>query len=401
MKQIKCDTLVIGAGASGVAAAIAAARQNVKTILVEKDSFPGGTAYAGMFQYICGLYLNGSEFPADTLNSGLSREISSLLKQASPDQMIKKIGRVYLLNCSPDHLKAVLTSLCESENNLTFFRNTTATEVDKNGAAIGSVFIDGPAGKMEIRASVVIDCSGDGDLSHMAGADFELSAPEDRQLAGYMVFIKGLKSSDDILSIKVPWHLADAVKRGLLPPLLRLTTFSLGDTPEEGCCKISIDGEYSPERDLLAERHAQAMLSFLSDSLPAFRDAFIAGKSLRTLNREGRRICGEYTLTEEDILSARKFPDGIVKNSWPIEFWHRTKGPVYKYLRSGDYYEIPFRCLMVRGIPNLLTAGRCISVTQSALVSTRVTGTCMALGEKAGIAAAHRIRNGRYPKGRF
>jgi hypothetical protein len=139
------------------------------------------------------------------------------------------------------------------------------------------------------------------------------------------------------------------------------------------------------------------MLACLSRSLPAFREARIDGASLKVLDREGRRITGAYTLTEDDILSARKFHDGIVKNSWPIELWDKAKGTVYRYLSRGDYYEIPLRCLVVKGIANLLTAGRCISVTHAALGSTRVMGTCMALGEQAGLAAAYHIRNGKYP----
>ena len=125
------------------------------------------------------------------------------------------------------------------------------------------------------------------------------------------------------------------------------------------------------------------------------------GNSFRVLDREGRRIRGEYTLTKEDVLSAAKFPDGVVRNAWPIELWDRSKGTVYKYVPAGDYYEIPFRCLMVRDVPNLLTAGRCISVTREALGSTRVMGTCMALGEAAGKAAAYWVKNGKYPEGKF
>jgi hypothetical protein len=116
------------------------------------------------------------------------------------------------------------------------------------------------------------------------------------------------------------------------------------------------------------------------------------------LEREGRRVRGEYTLTKDDVLLARKFSDGIVKNAWPIELWDRLKGTVYKYVPRGDYYEIPLRCLMVRNIANLLTAGRCISVTHEALGSTRVMGACMALGDQAGKAAAYRVKNGKYPE---
>jgi succinate dehydrogenase/fumarate reductase flavoprotein subunit len=116
------------------------------------------------------------------------------------------------------------------------------------------------------------------------------------------------------------------------------------------------------------------------------------------MEREGRRISGEYILTENDVLNASKFDDGIVKNSWPIELWDKKKGPVYKYVKAGDYYEIPFRCIKVRDIPNLLCAGRCISVSHEALGSTRVMGTCMALGEQAGLAAAFMVKQERCPE---
>jgi hypothetical protein len=120
--------------------------------------------------------------------------------------------------------------------------------------------------------------------------------------------------------------------------------------------------------------------------------------SLRVLDREGRRITGDYMLTEQDVLAARKFPDAIVKNAWPVELWDRTKGALYSYVPRGDYYEIPFRCITVKGILNLLTAGRCISVSPSALGSTRVMGTGMALGEQAGLAAAYYVKHGKYPE---
>jgi len=157
----------------------------------------------------------------------------------------------------------------------------------------------------------------------------------------------------------------------------------------------SVDGAPGVEA---ARADADAVIRYLASVLPSFESATIADTSLKVLEREGRRVIGEYMLTKEDVLSARKFPDGVVKNSWPIELWDRPKGPSYQYVPRGDYYEIPFRCLMVKGITNLLTAGRCISVTHEALGSTRVMGTCMALGDQAGRAAAYRVRNGKYPE---
>ena len=86
-----------------------------------------------------------------------------------------------------------------------------------------------------------------------------------------------------------------------------------------------------------------------------------------------------------------------MKNAWPIELWDRSRGTIYRYPPRGDYYEIPFRCLSVPGVANLLTAGRCISVTHAALGSTRVMGSCLALGEMSGRAAAYYAANGKFP----
>jgi hypothetical protein len=83
------------------------------------------------------------------------------------------------------------------------------------------------------------------------------------------------------------------------------------------------------------------------------------------------------------VLEGRRFPDGAVKNAWPVEMWDPVKGPLLRYLVPGNYYEIPRGCLRTRKIRNLLCAGRCISVSREALGSTRVMGPCMALGQAA------------------
>jgi hypothetical protein len=244
---------------------------------------------------------------------------------------------------------------------------------------------------------MVIDCTGNGDVAALAGADFELSPESERQLAGFTIRVSGLLEGDDTLSLKVPYHCARAVERHILPQSLRFTTFTPGDTPGEGYIKMSLTGEDTPDRDRHALENAQALIAYLVQVMPAFRGARITGTSLKVLDREGRRITGDYMLSEEDVLAARKFPDAIVRNAWPIELWDRTKGTLYRYVPRGDYYEIPFRCITVRGMTNLLTAGRCISVSPAALGSTRVMGACMALGEQAGRAAAYFVRNGEYP----
>lgn len=390
------DVFVAGGGVSGVTAAVAAARCGVKTVLAEKENCLGGTGYAGLLQYICGLYLNGDTMPTETLNDGIIRETVGILNRLSPQRAIKKIGQVYVLPYSREDLLTAFTSLCDKEPNLTVLYNTTAVAAKKKSQRIVEITLNRSGNLQKITPKIVIDCSGNGDVSAMAGADFELSPLSKRQLAGFTTRVKGLKDCDETLPIKVPYYLSQATEQKLLPAYLKFTTLAQGESLDEGFCKINIPSENS-RREQVVLKNAMKALRYLADKLPSFKDAYIVETSLRVLDREGRRICGEYTLTENDILNARKFDDGVVKNSWPIELWDKKKGVIYKYVKSGDYYEIPFRCLKAKGISNLLMAGRCISVTHESLGSTRVMGTCISLGEQAGLAAAYKIKNGVYP----
>jgi hypothetical protein len=366
-------------------------------VLVEQQGYLGGTGYAGLLQHICGLYLNGVEFPVDTLNDGLTREIVGLLCTISPEKTIQKIGQVYVLPYEANSLYEVLTSLAGAETALTVRKHTTVTGVEITNGIVKSATIESSGSVETIAASGFIDCTGNGDIAAMAGAEFELTTVADRQMAGFTIRISGLMHSDTTLSIKVPYYCAKAVEQGILPLSLKFTTFTSGDSPDCGSIKISLDGEDTPDRDRRALENAQVLLVYLGQVLPVFKDARITGTSLRVLDREGRRIMGDYMLTEHDVRAARKFPDAIARNAWPIEMWDRDRGTLYTYVPCGDWYEIPFRCITVKGISNILTAGRCISVSHAALGSTRVMGACMALGEQAGRAAAYRVRNGEYP----
>ncbi len=398
IKNVPVGILVVGGGVSGTAAALASARSGVPTALMERETFLGGAGYAGLLRHICGLYLNRGPFPEETLNPGIVREVVGHLHDLSPHLVVKKIGLVYVLPYSREDLRNVFNSLCNSEPLLSVYDATTAIAVEKSGPHIGKV-LAGHAGTIyNIIPEIVIDCSGSGAIAAMAGASFELAPYEQVQLAGYTIRLTGIKGNDESLAIKVPYYLNEAVRKNMLPSAVMFTTYSPGDAPDEGYCKMSLDSAEGDERERDAEKNSTLVHHYLADTLPEFRDSAIVETSLRVMEREGKRISGEYILTESDVLSASKFDDGIVRNSWPIELWDKNKGTVYKYVKAGDYYEIPFRCIKVRDIPNLLCAGRCISVSHEALGSTRVMGTCMALGEQAGLAAAFMVKQGRYPE---
>jgi FAD dependent oxidoreductase len=159
------------------------------------------------------------------------------------------------------------------------------------------------------------------------------------------------------------------------------------------CTRLYGDG--TDTRDLsLAEREGRrdmiTILGILRESLPEFRNAFLLAAACQIGVRETRRILGDYQITAQDVLTPPDWEDGIALGSWPIDI-HPADGRVGVHPHKEDPpapYPIPFRCLTVRGIENLLTAGRCISATHQAHGSTRVSGTAMALGQAAGTAAA-------------
>ncbi len=376
-----------------MAAAVAAARTGNRVVLIEKEMVLGGTGTRGMLHTICGLYLNGDAEPVETLNEGLSREIVAALKIRSLECKPVRIGKVFVLPYSATDLQDVLGTLCQSERNLTILCDATALHSTATDGRVTTVTADQAGKILQIQPQVAIDCTGNGDLACMAGAEFDLSPPEEIQLAGCIARVRGIQETGDSLALKVPYVLARLVAEEELPPEFRFTAYASGRTPGEGYLKFNMPGEGGEEYVL---RMAGRALKLLAERLPAFSNAIVDGTSQRVFPREGRRVLGEYTLTEDDVLSAAKFPDGVVRNAWPIELWDRERGAVYRYVPTGDYYEIPFRSLTVKGFANLFVAGRCISVSHEAHGSTRVMGTCLALGEQAGRAAGRFVATGKY-----
>jgi 2-polyprenyl-6-methoxyphenol hydroxylase-like FAD-dependent oxidoreductase len=389
-RRVTCDVLIVGLGVAGIGAGVRAAREGAHTILIERNGSPGGVAVAGMHRFICGLYSNGMERPDATLNGGIAAEICRGLQERAPQRQVQRMGRVHVLPFSTRDLVSTFRALSEREADLEVFYDTEAVAVRMERNAIASVTARHRSAELEIVPRAVVDCSGDGSVIRMSGARYQVTGPRESQLAGYSVRLKGLRNVDEMLSLRVPYHLAKAVNEKRMPVHLKFTTFAPGDDPDEGYCRLNVppEGRSRNQRArsdaLLAHRH-------LSRVLDSFKDSIIAETSPRVVDREGPRACGEYTLTADDVLNARKFSDGAVRNAWPIELWDRERGPSYRYLEPGDYHEIPLRCLKLQDVSNCWCAGRCISATREALGSTRVMGTCVSLGEEAGRTAARSL----------
>jgi hypothetical protein len=256
--------------------------------------------------------------------------------------------------------------------------------------SIVAVTGQGRRGEMRIAPRAVVDCSGDAVIIQLSGVHHQLPPRGQCQLAGFGFRVKGLEDPDELLPLRVPYHLAKAVGEERMPAHLRFTTYTPGDDPDEGYCRLNIP-PLGENRTAQARNQALLVHRYLSRVLDSFKNSHIAEMSPHVVDREGPRLRGEYTLTADDVLNARRFSDGAVRNAWPIELWDQERGPSYRYLAPGDYHEIPLRCLKVPEISNCWCAGRCISATREALASTRVMGTCIALGEEAGRDAAQHL----------
>ena len=375
-KTIACDVLVVGAGVSGFAAAISASRKKVKVIVLEKNSFPGGTAVICMHRYICGLTGN---------RKGIVSEIAD---KVSPGRKLLRIGKVRVLPFKTEKLISGLGRIFKGEKRIRIFYNSKAVSVKKVGNRIALVIADYARGKIFIKPKVVIDASGEGDIIKLSGAKYKISALNKRQLSGFSFKVKGLKGDRGILAWKVPYYLAKGVSSKGLPEYFKFSLFSPGDSREEGFIKLSIPPLKHADSGKITNKNSARAHNYLRKSLPEFRNSYITQVSPDVSNREGLRLLGEYVLTKKDILNQKKFPDAVAKGYWPIEFWHKKSGPSFKYLKKGGFYEIPLRSLKSKNISNLFATGRCISADPYALASTRVMGTCISLGEAAGQAAS-------------
>lgn len=386
-KLRECEILVVGGGASGVCAAVTAARQGADTILIEKNDFLGGAAIVGFHHFICGLYLSGKRKPYTTLNAGIVREIAHCLKVIRPKTTPVRIGKVFALPFLTKDLASLFSSLTKKTSHLKVIKNCQAISAKTENGAIKKVRVRSQKGIFDIAPKVVIDCSGEGIIVSMSGAESQLALAKDRQLSSFAFLVGGLRQIDEMSCIQIPYYLRQAIQKKKLPGYLRFTTFSLSENRREGVFKLSLHPTDGKRNIINVKREANRAYRYLASTLPSLRNSFIKRSSSEILEREGIRLGGEYILSADDVLKARKFFDGIVKNSWPIELWDQKRGPQYHYLREGNYYQIPARCLKSINISNLFSAGRSISVSRAALGSSRVMGTCMSLGEQAALLA--------------
>lgn len=429
MHSMETDVLVVGGGSAGIAAATSAARNGARVTLVEAGPMLGGELNSGI--PVDGIYTARG----DLAIGGFASDFFDAC--ARYDGFIGKVCDFRALNVvcvDPEASKLAAIELVYGAG-VTVLMYTFADHVVASpDGTVEGVIVRNKRGRTLIRARVVIDATGDADIAagagcetmtgeggdptlqpvslvfRMAGVDaerllaFVAEAPENVSVLEYPGFapdraaaVAGLvaQGRPKVFLVAGGPLLDTAIAEGRMYPtsMVAITPISEGrrevsvnttrvagvDATDTGALSRALD-------DLNAQ--VQTCSRFLRESVPGFEDAVLSALAPRIGIRETRRIVGDYVLTGADILAGRKFEDGITKGCHELDIHGKETGHRRANIKDGGSYDIPYGCLLPKGMKNLLVAGRCLSADREAHSTARVMGSCMGMGQAAGTAAA-------------
>ncbi len=422
------DIIIAGGGLAGCAAACASARLGARTLLVERFGFLGGWATAALVAP----FMPHKTSTGEVLVAGMFDEIKSRL--AAMDGLLDN-------TFDPELMKqALLEMVVESGASLRLHTQIVSAKQDSEGFSLCLV---SKSGMQDARCRRVVDCTGDGDVAAFLGAEFQmgdeqglpqamtlmfdmagvdfakaleyvranpdhmrfpkLSPDEDLSkmarsvfgIAGYYELIKRARANGDY---DVPGDLLFYINRPRQGEVVFNTTH-VGNVS-------GIDADDVTRAEIEGRRQMMCVAKFARKYVPGFEDSYIIRTPAHIGVRETRRILGDYVFSEADVEEARKHEDAVCRLAYPVDV-HHGSGSGYTHSEdkarhieppAGDYYEIPYRCLLPTGIENLLTAGRCVSSTQSGHGAIRIMPACAAMGQAAGAAAALSLAAGCTPR---
>jgi hypothetical protein len=421
------DVLVIGGGPAGMGAALGAAWAGADVVLVERHGFLGGNATAALVMPLMSFHTQRGT-PNDVDNTRLlptdhgpgepvvAGALATFLERliGADGAIPPSSGTGFTVPFDPETYKVVAQEVVEEAGVRLLYHSFASGILGEPCRPEGVVF-ETKSGPVVIRAGTIVDCTGDGDVAAVAGARFDVGRDGDHRVQPMtlMFRIGGFDQEkfagyvrahpDQWRGVHGLWDLiAKATADGELDlPREDILFFA---TPHKGEIAVNstrVSGVLGTsvfdltEAERLGKVQMGQIAKFLRRYVPGFEDSYVIQSGVTVGVRETRRIVGDYQMTAEDVLEARKFDDGIARGSYPIDIHNPAgKGTILKRLPPGEYYEIPLRCLMPKDVERLLVGGRCISGNHEAHSSYRVTPTAMATGQAAGVCAALAARLG-------
>lgn len=429
----ECEVLVVGGGPAGLGAALGAAAAGAQTVLVERHGFLGGNATAALVMPLMSFHtghplrerlgahtlLPTDHGPGDPVIAGVLRDfLTRLVAQGGALAPSSETG--YTVPFDPEQFKLTALEMLD-EAGVHFLFHAFASGVLGEGRCEGVVF-ETKAGPQVVRARMIVDATGDGDIAAAAGASYEIGRDADglvqpmtlmfrmadferAAFAGYVT-----AHPDQWRGVHGLWDLiARATAAGELALPREDILFFATPHPREVSVNstrvahavplLGIDPFDLSYAEWVSRRQMRQIVAFLRKYVPGFEQAYLVQSGAQVGVRETRRIQGDYRLTGEDVLAARKFDDVVARSTYPLDLHNPAgSGTALTRLPPGEAYDIPLRCLLPLGLDNVLTSGRCISGSAEAHSSYRVMPVCMAVGQAAGVCAALAARHGVPPR---
>lgn len=400
---VKTDVLVAGAGAGGICAALAAARTGAKVVLLEKGPEIGGTGVHSPVSLVCKFHGRDHR----PINMGIHRELfPRIYLHSTWDHRPEALRLTY----DERELKQAYHRLLAEEPGVEVLTGEGVAEAEVDDGRIRAV--RGDSGQ-RYEAAVFVDGTANGNLSALAGADFHKGREADGAMQSATV-VFGL-SGVDRSGLRVPEFRTrgglDSLWAEMNERYQRGKALGRTDNPKKNVVAFPYpDGERllfnsneilgvdptEPGAEEAAlekgRRYVRELVEILREH-PAFGDARVDFVAEKLGVREGRRIVGDYTLTQEDCLGEARFEDMLSACAYEIDIHDPEGGPTRMVdIPGSGYYHIPYRSLRAKGFANLLLGSRCISGTHEAHSSYRVISSVTAIGQAAGTAAALAVR---------
>ncbi|MDQ1910304.1 FAD-dependent oxidoreductase [Paenibacillus sp. GD4] len=376
----RADLVVVGGGPAGVAAALSGARSGKKVIVLEQSAQLGGMGTLG----------NVSIFMKVGNVTGIYREIvTEMIKEHVPEGQDLNTAPQF----SPFRLRYYLNRKLEQENVKVCYHMSFVSAVTEEGR-VKAVIVNTREGLRAVEGAVFLDCTGDARVAIDAGAAYT-SGRDGDGLTQPMTLMFMMQKTGQKTELYLPEGCYYYEKVEDLPQGRHLYWERMGDgtllvnmTRVKGNGAKIDDVSFAEQESL---RQVFSVANYLQRN--GFENYILSHIGSQTGVRETNQIVGHYTLTEEDLTSGRRFADVVAQTNYEIDI-HSPDGAKVTDERDIDGYDIPYRCMLPKGLDGVLVAGRAISATHVAMSSMRVQATCYALGQAAGVAASLAIDSG-------
>jgi hypothetical protein len=406
--DIAYDVIVAGGGPAGIGAALAAAIQGARTLILEARSQFGGTATAAMWMEINFLFKDNAE----TDRGGVHRILVDALRKWGPDASIpgkraaSRPGSGGNLDVHPEYLKKVLFDLFEAYG-VDYQLYSPVVDVVKEGIRVTGLVIQAKEGRVTFQGRTVIDATGDGDVAYLAGCKMETQGdPETGWRPPVTVSWAVCNVDTDRLFAWLGGDLElDRHQYGAFNDLLndyrgqgynlpnwigfnRTTIPSVVSLNNGTSLDLKLDCSQSETLTLVEKLAIDQALDFVrfarEKKLPGMEQVYLMRTGGYAMARDTRRLVGEYQFDDRDVMEGTDFPDAIASK-------YGGSDPVgeqrpYTAIRQGALF--PYRSLLPRNVEGLLVAGRCSSATMLGHYGGKSMGNMISIGQGAGVAAA-------------